>query len=445
MITKLKMYIASKLVGVFLFSFVLIFSAQSAVAAPLKIKITQWVEDAYPIGVVPFEFKGQTKPNQDVAEIITNDLLRSGKFNPLAVSDMLSSPKQESDIKYRNWRVLGTESLVIGDVEQLGNDKYKVSYGLFDVFKGKKIDEASITVPARSLRTVAHKISDLIYEKLLGEPGAFSTYILYITKERKSATLNVYSLWMSDFDGERPQKLLESQYSILSPSWSPDGKRISYATLERGGAQQVVIQEWKTQRRNIVTTIKKGLYGAPAWSPDGKHLSFTIILHGNADIYRLDLASKHLKQLTNHWATDTASVWTMDGESIIFTSDRSGSAQLYKMSSNGGKVTRLTFEGRANMNPTVSSDGKLLAMVENVGGEYKIAVMELSSGRVEVLTDGRFDESPSFAPNTGMIIYATTVGNRASLATVSTDGRFKQSLGYTGDVRSPAWSPLNIR
>jgi TolB protein len=250
---------------------------------------------------------------------------------------------------------------------------------------------------------------------------------------------------MADFDGERPQKLLESGFSILSPSWSPDGKRIVYASLEGNGTQKVVIQEWKTKRRNIVTTIKKGLYGSPAWSPDGKHLSFTVILHGNADIYRLNLSSKHLKKLTKHWATDTESVWTLDGKSIIFTSDRSGSAQLYKMSSDGGKVNRLTFDGKANMNPTISPDGKLLAMVENVSGEYKIAVMELSSGRVEVLTDGRFDESPSFAPNSGMIIYAATVGNRATLATVSTDGRFKQSLGYTGDVRSPSWSPLNIR
>ncbi|MFV2056502.1 MAG: Tol-Pal system beta propeller repeat protein TolB, partial [Thiohalomonadales bacterium] len=353
----------------------------------------------------------------------------------------------ESDIKFRNWRVLGSESLVIGQIEQVGDDKYKVSFWLFDVFKAKKLAAFSINTNSKSLRTTAHKISDLIYEKLLNEPGAFSTYILYITSLRASERDTSYTLWMADFDGERPQKLTGSKFPILSPSWSPDGKRIAYASLEGGGGgkQKVIIQEWRTARRTIVTTIKEGLYGAPAWSPDGKHLSFTISLHGNSDIYRLNLSSKRLKQLTNHWAIDTESVWTPDGKSIIFTSDRSGRPQLYKMPSNGGKVSRLTFEGKSNSKPVVSSDGKLLAMVENIEGKYKIALMNMASGNVQILTDGDLDESPSFAPNTGMIIYATTVGQRKTLATVSTDGRFKQSLDYAGDVRSPAWSPLNIR
>ena len=419
-------------------------------AASLTLKITQWVEDAYPIAVVPFGFEGKTPPSEDIAAIVTNDLLRSGKFNPLPVTDMLNKPSNEADIKFKNWRILGSESLVIGQVKQTGADNYKITFWLFDVFKAKRLEAGSVPATGASLRAAAHAIADIIYKKLLNEPGAFSTLISYVTAERKGKN-NEYILWKADSDGENPQEILKSEYPIMSPSWSPDGESIAYASLEPlstgegAGKQKVFIQQWRKGNRDIVNTVKDGLYGAPSWSPDGKYLAFTIGKDGNTDIYRLDLKSKKLKKLTKHWAIDTEPVWTKDGKSIIFSADRSGRPQLYQASAGGGSVKRLTFDGLENLKAAISPDGKSIAMVHNQDGEYKIALMDLESGNFSVLTNGVYDESPSFAPNGSMIIYATTEGQQGTLATVSTDGRFRQSLAYQGDVREPAWSPLNVK
>lgn len=423
---------------------VLLASAVPVYAASLTLKITQWVEDAYPIAVVPFGYEGVKRPSQDIAEIITNDLLRSGKFNPLPVTDMLNRPSNEADIEFKNWRILGSESLVIGKVQHTGGDNYKVMFWLFDVFKTKQLDAQSFNTTGTALRATAHKIADLVYEKLLGQPGAFSTLISYVTANG-TGEKKEYILWKADSDGENPQEILKSNYAIMSPSWSPDGESIAYASLEEAGAQKVFIQKWRKGQRSIVSTVKPGLNGAPSWSPDGKFLAFTIIKDGNSDIYRLDLNSKQLKQLSNHYAIDTEPVWTPDGQWIVFTSDRSGRPQLYKTTVNGESVKRLTFEGTENARAAISPDGKSIAMVHKRDGQDKIALMDMDGGNLIVLTDGHFDESPSFAPNGSMIIYATSEGQQGTLATVSTDGRFRQSLAYQGDVREPAWSPLNVK
>ena len=412
-------------------------------ADPLKIEITQGVEGALPIAVVPFAEVGTRHPPEDIAEIITADLARTGQFKPFPVKDMLSKPTQPSDIKFQNWRVLGVDNLVIGNVRYLGTDKYEVNFWLYDVFKAKQLPSFRVLGTETTLRATAHKISDVIYQQLLGKPGAFSTKIAYVTAKRKDGKA-YYSLWMADADGANAQALLNSREPIMSPAWSPDGKRIAYASLEQGGKQQIFIQNWASGRREEVNVSLPGLMGAPAWSPDGKKLAFTITYNGNAEIYVLDLGSNRATQLTHHWAIDTEATWTPDGKSIIFTSDRGGRPQLYEMSATGGAVKRLTFDGQENARASVSPDGKMVAMVHRVDGNYKIAVMELATGNIRILTpDGVLDESPSFAPNGSMIIYATTKGNRATLAFVSADGRIRQKVTYQDDVREPAWSPIN--
>lgn len=414
-----------------------------AMADPLKIEITQGVEGALPIAIVPFAEEGARHPPEDIAKIISADLARTGQFKTFPVKDMLSKPTQPSDIKFQNWRVLGVNNLVIGNVRYLGTDKYEVNFWLYDVFKAKQLPSFRLPGTDSTLRATAHKISDVIYQQLLGVPGAFSTRIAYVTAKRKGGK-PYYSLWMADADGANSQSLLNSRQPIMSPAWSPDGKRIAYASLEQGGRQRIFIQNWATGKRNELKVPLPGLIGAPAWSPDGKKLAFTITYNGNADIYVLDLGSNDTRQLTNHWAIDTEAAWMPDGKSIIFTSDRGGRPQLYKMSSSGGAVTRLTFDGQENARASISPDGKLVAMVHRVDGNYKIAVMELATGDITVLTpDGVLDESPSFAPNGSMIIYATTKGNRATLAFVSADGRIRQKVTYQDDVREPAWSPIN--
>lgn len=423
-----------------------------AMAAPLTIEITQGVESALPVAIVPFGIEGAKKPPDDIAKIVSMDLARTGRFDPLDVKDMLAKPHEPEAIKFQNWRLMQREALVIGKVKHEAGDRYAISFWLFDVYKSKQMAAFNVSGTDDNFRAAAHKISDIIYEKLTGEPGAFSTRIAYITAspDKKNKMEKFYSLWMADADGYNPQVLLKSKEPIYSPTWSPNGQKIAYVSHERNKQQRIVIQEWSSGARKVTNVPVKGRQSSPAWSPDGKKLAFTNHKDGNAEIYVLDLSSKKVRQITRHWAIETEAIWTPDGESIIFTSDRSGRPQLYKTSSTGGRVTRLTFEGTENARPAISPNGKLLAMVTAVRDEssrrleYKIAVMELSTGYLNVLTDGTLDESPSFAPNGSMIIYATTTRRgRGELAAVAVDGSVRQSLAYEDEVREPAWSPLN--
>jgi TolB protein len=418
----------------------------SASATPLVIEITKSIADATPIAVVPFSFEGKQKlgKKNDISAIIDADLARTGKFKSLRKQDMLSKPHDGASVKFTNWRLLGVEHLIVGNIKETSAGRFSVSFWLFDVFKGSQMLAFSIPGSRKNIRDAAHTISDIIYKELTGEEGAFRTKIAYVTAsgfgdERR------YSLWLADADGERPQRLMKSPQPIMSPSWSPDGRKIAYASLEKGGRQRIYIQHWRSGKRQKLKLSVPGLYGAPAWSPDGKSLALAISHLGNAEIYVYNLANKRLKKVTKHYAIDTEPTWTPDGKSIIFTSDRGGRPQLYKIASDGGRVERITFGGQENARARVSPDGKSLVMVHMESGKYRIAVMELGSGNLTVLTDGGLDESPSFAPNGSMIIYATTTGNKGVLAAVSFDGRVRQALSAREDedIREPAWSPFN--
>ena len=430
-------------------------SIQSLSAATLTIEITQGVEGALPIAIVPFGLEGGKPPSEDIAKIVSHDLASTGRFDSMESKDMLAQPTNPDDIKFQNWRLMQREALVIGNLKGDAKGDYVASFYLFDVYKAKQIAAFNVG-PIKNIRALAHKISDIIYEKLTGQPGAFSTRIAYITGTAPAGNprLKEYSLWMADADGYNEQRLLKSKEPILSTAWSPDGEKIAYVSLERDKQSRIVVQDWQTGGRQVITVpIKNARQSAPAWSPDGKKLAFANHKNGNTDIYVLDLSSKKVRRLTSQLSIETEPTWTPDGQSIIFNSDRSGRPQLYKMSASGGRTTRLTFEGVENAKPAVSPDGKKLAMVhairnENGALEYKIAVMELESGHLNVLTDdGRLDESPSFAPNGSMIIYATTAKRhgqeRGLLAAVAVDGSVRQILNSDDEVWEPAWSPFN--
>ncbi|HEC19115.1 MAG TPA: Tol-Pal system beta propeller repeat protein TolB [Gammaproteobacteria bacterium] len=436
-----------------LLGFYLLLVAGSAQAV-LNIEITEGVEGAMPIAVVPFGWQvppqnpqmpkslaPPSKPPVDVAAIISADLRHTGRFEPLPPKDMLARPHADSSINFSNWRIFQSENLVVGTLQYVGANRYKIRFRLFDVFKGKQLEGYSLSASGNNLRRAAHQVSDIIYEKLTGERGAFTTSVAYVTVAGEG-NLRRYALWVADADGYGPQSMLRSREPILSPAWSPDGTRIAYASLEDNGHQVVFVQDVATGRRDKIAAYK-GLNGAPSWSPDGKSLALTLSKDGNPEIYVIDLATKQRRRLTRHWAIDTEPAWTPDGKTIIFTSDRGGRPQLYKVPSRGGKASRLTFEGRYNAKASVSRDGKKVAMVHRTDGNYRVAVMDLETGNLRVLTDGTLDESPSFAPNGSMIIYATTVGRRGILKAVSVDGSIHQRLTVPeGDVREPSWSPF---
>ena len=424
-----------------LFIFLLALGAQAG-RAELVIEITEGVEGALPIAVVPFRWSGDpaSPPPQKVGRIVAADLHRSGYFKPLPESQMLSFPATTAEVDFRDWRALKQENLVIGEIAPNGPGGYKVNFKLFDVYKGEQLMGYSFATTARDLRSVAHHIADLVFETLTGKRGAFATRIAYIVSEGTIEKPRI-SLRIADSDGHNSQVIVSSSEPLMSPAWSPDGRKLAYVSFENG-RPSIWIQEVFTGKREKVTSFK-GINGAPAWSPDGRFLAMCLSKDGNPDIYVMDLARRKLRRLVRHWAIDTEPAWSPDGRYIVFTSDRGGSPQIYRIPVTGGQAERLTFENGYNARASYSPDGKLLTFITRVGRQFRIAVMDLARGSTTVLTDGSLDESPSFAPNGSMIIYATRYRGKGVLAAVSTDGRVKQRLAaQSGDVRDPAWSPF---
>ena len=414
----------------------------SMAQAVLKIDITEGFEGALPIAVVPFQWKG-SRPvtNGDISAIVASDLARSGKFSPVAEKDLIARPQKLADVHYKTWRIAGMDHIVIGSVTLQSNGMYQVEFRLIDILKAKQVLGYSFSATKDTLRTTAHQISDYIFTHITGLPGAFNTRIAYVTVQRdKKASSS--RLQVSDTDGYNPQTLLTSDEPIMSPAWSPDGSEIAYVSFE-GGQAEVFTHNIRTGVRKSRAKYK-GLNGSPAWSPDGKKLALTLSKDGNPDIYVLSLSSNKLQRITNHWSIDTEAVWLPDGRSIIYTSSRTGKPQLYRQSvAAGAKAERLTYEGRYNASASVSADGKSVAYVYGEGSTYRIAVLELATKSSRILTDGPLDESPEFAPNNSMILFASQEKRQAVLAAVSVDGRQKQRLAFSdGAVREPSWAAV---
>lgn len=419
--------------------------AQTASAA-LTIQITDGVEGALPIAVVPFDnSQMKTALPYRISEIIAADLARSGRFAPMPEQDLVARPSDGNTVRFADWRLLNMENLVVGKLFEPAAGRYQVQFQLFDVFKGEQLSGYSIAFTASDTRRIAHRISDIIYEKLTGQKGAFNTRIAYVTALDDVNADKQYYLNIADADGFNEQTILDSKQPLMSPSWSPDGQQLVYVSFE-AGRPQIYLQQVSTGERQRLTDYT-GLNSAPAWSPDGKYLAMTLSKTGNPEIHIYNLKTGHLSQLTRHPAIDTEPVWSADGRQIVFTSDRGGKPQLYRHNLNGvraaGRPQRITFEGDYNTRAVFSPDGRRLAMVHGNQGIFRIAVLDLDTNVLQVLTDSRLDESPSFAPNGSMIIYATENNNRGILAAVSVDGRVHQRLEVQqGDVREPAWSPF---
>jgi len=409
--------------------------------AVLKIEITQGLATGISIAVVPFAWNGKAKLPQDVSAIVTADLARSGRFAPIAPKDFVSTPHDNKDVVFKDWRVLKAEALVIGNIRERGRDTYEVEFRLYDVFKQKQLAGYRYVVQRGLLRMVAHQIADIIHEKLTGTPGAFNTRIAYITREPNGKKEHLYRLQVADSDGYGPTTLFHTKQPMLSPAWSPDGTQIAYVSFEQK-RPKVFVQRLADGRRELLAEFS-GINSAPAWSPDGKQLALTLSKDGNPDIFVLDLASRRLRRITDDSAIDTEPAWSPDGKSIVFTSDRAGRPQIYRVQVEGGGIERLTFEGEYNARASFSPDGSFLVLVTGYRGKYHIATLRLADKSLQVLTDTPLDESPSFAPNGGMILYATELRGRGVLASVSSDGRVRQLYTEQGDVREPAWSPYN--
>ena len=416
------------------------FSAPAA--AVLTIQVTKGVDAPIPIAIVPFALEGVAAVGDLPAGVITADLARGGKFAPLSRGDFISQPHNLDAVKYKNWRLLKAEALVIGRVVNVGSDNYEVRFRLLDVFRERQLAGQKFIVSTKKLRKVAHQISDIIYEKLVGTPGAFDTRIAYITVEQ-TAKGKKFVMNIADSDGHDPKSIFRTSQPIMSPAWSPDGKQLAYVSFEKKRSM-IYVQDIRSGKRKRVAE-HAGINGAPAWSPDGTRLAMTLSKEGNSEIYIYALASGKLRRLTHNTAIDTEAAWSPDGGTIAFTSARSGTPQIYRIAADGrGAAQRMTFSGKYNAAASYSSDGKSMVLITNQGNGFRVGLYSAQDRTVNELTRTNQDESPTFAPNDEMIMYATQSGGRNILAAVSPDGRVHQIIQLPdGTVREPAWSPFN--
>ena len=411
----------------------LIFSVSAS--AQMNIEITGVGQSLYPIAVM--RFQDENKLPTSVTEIIRQDLLRSGYFKNTENGNATENPSGTPN--YKSWAARGADALVLGSVVQTGPTQFEIHYKLFDIRKSQALGGLDINSSADNLRAAAHKIADDIVYKLLGERGVFSTRLSYVIKDGKR-----YRLVISDADGQNIRNALNSADPIISPSWSPDGKKVAYVSFE-DRKPVIYVHELATGKR-VMLSNQKGNNSAPAWTPEGKQLAISLSKDGNTQIYGINSDGTGLHRLSRGYTIDTEPQYSPDGRYIYFTSDRGGSPQIYRMSAEGEQVEgakRISYKQGFVTSPRISPDGKYLAYIANIGGAYRLYIVNLATGDSQALTDGTSDESPSFAANGRYLLYSTKVNGKRVLAAVSVDGNSKQVLTIPGsDVRQPSWGPF---
>ncbi|PWW43609.1 TolB protein [Melaminivora alkalimesophila] len=399
--------------------------------AQFRVEITGVGLTQLPIALAPFRGEGQSP--QKISAIVQADLERSGRFVGIPASDQSLDESSRPDLGL--WRQRNADALTSGSITRLADGRYDVRFRLWDVVRAQDLGGQGFVVTQADLRLVAHRIADYIYEKLTGERGIFSTRLSYVTKVGSR-----YSLWVADADGENAQSALSSPEPIISPAWSPSGGQLAYVSFE-SRKPVVYVHEVATGRRRLIANFR-GSNSAPAWSPDGRTLAVTLSRDGGSQLYTIDANGGEPRRLMQSSGIDTEPAFSSDGRSIYFVSDRGGSPQIYRVSTSGGGAERVTFQGSYNISPAISPDGQWLAYISRVGSGYKLHVMDLKAGTVAAITDTVADESPSFAPNSRLIVYATQQQGRDALMTTTLDGKIKARLaGQSGDIREPDWGP----
>ena len=404
----------------------------------LFLEITKGSEDPYKVAMIPFE--GKTGIAKQLNNIMRNDLIRTGEFSILDEELLLPVKIINDELVYNDWKLLGIDYLVTGTIVR-ANNSLDINYEIFDIHKKRKVRSSKVFGIPNQIRQLAHYTSDGIYESITGIKGIAATRLLYVNETKDSKLISTYKLMIADSDGANEKVLLSSSEPIISPSWSPDGKRAAYVSFENGMAQ-VFIQEIATRKRKLV--LKKDTQiSSPSWSPDGKYLSLTLYQDGNAEIYILRLRDQTLTRMTNQFAIDTESSWSPKGNKILFTSGRSGSPQIYELDLRklNPKAKRISFEGTYNAKASyLPNEDGIIFVHRSSDGLFHIALKYKKENFIRILTEAKMDESPSVAPNGNMVIYGIKEENLSMLAGFSLSGAKFKLPASDGEVREPAWS-----
>jgi TolB protein len=455
---------------IFLLSLLGICGFQSPAYAALVLELTQGIDSAIPIAVVPFKSAVSKELSANLTEVMTQDLHNSGDFRTLDTQNMPQKPSQLSEVNWPAWKEAAMDYLVVGNIRLEGVDHYRVNVQLFNVYKaveektvseegsattpqsspshqGSELQKKSMmlnesyVVPEKDLRRLAHKIADQIYEKILGVPGVFSTKIAYVLEQMKPNHVRQYSLLVADADGNHPQSVLTSTQPIMSPAWLPNGREIAYVSFEKTRAS-IYLSNIVTGQRRLLSQ-SPGINGAPAFSKDGEKLALVLSKTGEPKIYIMDLNTKQLEQMTTGWSIDTEPDWSSDGKKLLFTSDRAGGPQIYQLDVKTKAIQRLTYDGNYNARASFTPDGQHMAMLHRDDWGYNIAMQDLNSGALTFLSRSSDNQSPRLSPNGRMVIFASQEGNKGILNIASVDGRTKLRLPENeGSVREPVWGPI---
>ena len=404
----------------------------------LFLEITRGSEDPYRVAMIPFE--GNSRVSKQLNDIMRNDLIRTGEFSILDEELLLPVKIINDELVFSDWKLLGIDYLVTGTIAN-ANNSLDISYEIFDIHKKRKVRSSKVFGIPNQIRQLAHYTSDGIYESITGIKGIAATRLLYVNEVKDSRFISIYKLMLADSDGANEKVLLSSSEPIISPSWSPDGKRVAYVSFETGIAK-VFIQEIASGKREAVLSQDTQI-SSPSWSPDGKYLSLTLYQDGNAEIYILRLRDRTLTRMTNQFAIDTESSWSPKGNKILFTSGRSGSPQIYELDLRklNPKAKRISFEGTYNAKASYlpNEEGVIFVHRSN-DGLFHIALKYKRENFIRVLTEAKMDESPSVAPNGNMVIYGIKENDLSMLAGFSLSGAKFKLPASDGEVREPAWS-----
>jgi TolB protein len=423
----LRLFNSPRIVGLWLF-----LMAAMPVHAQFRVEVSGIGVTQLPIAMPVF--RGEDTAPQKISAIVRADLERSGQFRSVDSSGIALDETSRPDVAL--WRQKGADSLLSGSVVRLSDGRFDVRFRLWDVVRSQDLGGLSYAVPEADLRLAAHRIADFVYEKLTGDKGVFSTRIAYVTK-----TAQRHQLWVADADGENAKAALSSAEPIISPAWSPSGGQLAYVSFE-SRKPVVYTHDVASGTRRLIANFR-GSNSAPAWAPDGRTLALTLSRDGPSQLYAIGSSGGEARRLTQTSSIETEAVYSPDGQHIYFVSDRGGAPQIYKMPVSGGEALRVTFTGAYNISPSVSPDGRWLAYISRLGGAYKLHMLELATGVVNAITETSNDESPSFAPNSRLVVYATQVQGREALMTSTLDGKVKARLnGQAGDIREPDWSPV---